>query len=366
VPHGAIAATTADLADAYDAARGKPRCHATAQAVLCEGEDIVVLCTRIADGGRESTFLVRLSAAGDELWRHDRPEDAGAARAFAAMPAGGYVMVGEIATGSLRFAGRIDRLDRDGELVDGRTVGGDAQSALSSVAVLASGEVIAGGVRDDAGWLVANDGEATLSEVAEVVAVAARPGGGFAIAGVRDASTTSPGHAYLAAFDELGGDVRWSCSPPEAGRGHPAALAAAPDGGVVAVGHRATGSGVRMWAARVHAAGAPAWERLLGDPDDTWRARAVAPLAGGDVAIAGDRRLGERRVVALWRLDAGGAIVWERMHPADDETARGVAATADGGLVLAGSAAPTPVAVRRALVRRLDSGGAELWARTLS
>ena len=108
--------------------------------------------------------------------------------------------------------------------------------------------------------------------------------------------------------------------------------------------------------------GSRSWERLLGDEGEEHRGRAVALLADGDLAVAGDAARGGRRGIRVARLGADGTTLWEQAFgDGEQDIALGLAATADGGLVVVGS---TLEGKTRGRVRRLDPGGELVWSRT--
>ena len=185
-----------------------------------------------------------------------------------------------------------------------------------------------------------------------------------------------------------------------AGRGSDAAsgVAAAPDGGVLVVGHsdgpaagdksEPTRGYADYWVLRLGPGGALLWQRTLGSPEQDL-AGAVAATADGGWLVAGhsypatlpvgsgaggEKSEPSRGGADLWvlKLDGAGAVQWDRTCGGPgDETIGGVAATADGGCLLAGLA-DGPAGGDRAQPSRgdysgwavkLGPGGARQWER---
>jgi outer membrane protein assembly factor BamB len=357
-PDSPLAGTVDDLARAYEAGGDELVGHQKAEDVLVGADGITVLGTVSVAGGRELTVVRRLNPDGELEW--ERVHESGAGRALAALPDGGFVVAGEVQNGPVEFHGHLMRLRADGELEAERTVG--EAGGLTSVAVLADGSTLAGGTERRQGWLVGGDREQTLEDTAVVVAVAPLEGGGFAIAATADPSTTTLGMTRIATYDADRAE-RWTARLPARGRGEPAAIAELA-GGVIAVGHVAPdGDGAAMlWVLRLGADGDVEWERTLEASGETRRAHAVALLPGGDLVVAGDAATDAGRALRLARLTPDGDTVWEQAPgDGDEDTAHGLAATDDGGLVLVGSTGSAPT---KAAVWRLDGGGGVPWSRT--
>ena len=283
-----------------------------------------------------------------------------------ALPGGGSVVAGERQRGPLEFRAQLLWLDAAGAVVDERSPEDAGNVGFTTVAVLADGSALAGGVRHGQGWLAADSFERVIPQAAGVVAVAACADGGFALAARRDPSTTAFGFALLAVH-AAGGGERWSQTlPADRARGAGGAGGAWPTAGIVAVGHweRDPQSPARLWLVRLGAGGERIWERLLGDDDAPRRAAAAVVLPGGDLAVAGHAERGGVRHTLVTRVAGDGTTVWERTFADHHEVPSALAATPDGGLVLAGLRIGGDGGRTSAVVRRLDDDGRELWART--
>ena len=358
-PEGAFAGTLGDLAQARAREGEELAGHRKAEAVVCDDDGILVVGTVSTASGGERTLLLRLSDDGEVVWELEHGPGAG--RAVAADPDGGFVVVGDEQVGALDYEAMLLRLDADSAPVRGQRFGAAGSTGLTSVTVLAGGTILAGGMERGRGYLATEDWSASLDDVGAVAGVAALADGGFALAAVAEPSPSALGLTRVAAF---GADraERWARRLPEAGRGEPAGIAAAEGGDLVLVGHHSPGAApARLWVTRLGADGSARWERLLGDEREEHRGRAVALLADGGIAVAGDAARGGRRGVRVARLGADGTTVWEKAFgEGEQDVALGLAATADGGLVVVGSTLDGKTQGR---IRRLDGAGDLLWTR---
>lgn len=350
--------------------------NATAEAVVWSGERAIVVGSAGAieptpkhadpirvDGARYHGWIQAVTARGVEWAR--RLDDGREVHVRAAALVGDdVVLAGEQRAGDARaYTGWVARVAPGGAerwRVD--RLGEPGVTGLQAVAVRGDGSVVAGGMQRGAAWLVAIDEHGKRRwdhEVAGVdeVTAAMRAGDAIVVAGIAGRTTTSAGASRLIALDAAGA-VRWTTEVPARGPGELFGLAALGDGGV-AVGQapRTTG-GDGAWIVRFDGNGAVRSSDVLAGGD---AARAVAATGDGGFVVAGssfEPPRGRRAVV--WRFDAAGKLLWQQVHGASDAFARGVAATPDGGAVVVG-ATQAPGARLRAWIAGLDRLGAERW-----
>jgi hypothetical protein len=210
--------------------------------------------------------------------------------------------------------------------------------------------------------------ELPIDDTDDVYGVASLGDGGFATAARRARSTTGFGVTRVTGY-AADRRVRWQRALPATGRAEPAALTRLSDGGLALIGHHAAGDRdkAQLWVVRLNAAGDVAWERLLGNPGEERRGRAIAALADGGLAVAGDALAGGHRGLRVARLAGDGTVRWEHSYGGDgDAVARGLAATPDGGLVVVGSTTekrPGAAGKTNAWILRLDGDGHVVWDR---
>lgn len=367
-----IAPTVQDLEHAHRTPDPNSAGHQGAQAVVVDAGGITVLCTANPKGDGNHMCLIRLADDGRVTWQRHYSQGAGSiGRGLTELPGGGFVIAGETQPSAVEFQGSILHTDADGNVVAHASFGLPGVTGFNAIALLGDGSLLAGGGSAWKGWLLHATGalgpvsETPIGDVDDVLGVAAIADGGFAIAAQREKSTLGFGLTRIAAFAR-DGHLRWQAELPTTGRGEPAALTSFPDGSLVAVGHRVATDHdkAQIWVVRMTTSGAVAWERLLGPPDEERRGRAIVALADGGVAVAGEALRDNRRGLRVARLAADGEVAWEHAYGGDKyDVATGLAATADGGLVLVGATMSKGPGKTNIWVLRLDREGRVLWDR---
>jgi hypothetical protein len=107
---------------------------------------------------------------------------------------------------------------------------------------------------------------------------------------------------------------------------------------------------------------ATSWERVIGGAGDDI-GRAVAVTRDGGFIVAGSTASKGAGNADLWlaRLDAAGAVVWDKTHGGDqDDEAQAIEALDDGYIVAGGTVAASGKS-RTAWLLRLDGIGTRLW-----
>jgi DNA-binding beta-propeller fold protein YncE len=182
------------------------------------------------------------------------------------------------------------------------------------------------------------------------------------MAGVVGRTTTSAGTSRVIAVDAAGA-IRWSTEVPERGRGELYAIAALAGGGV-AVG-QAQGADGRdgAWIVRFAADGALESSQVLPTAATAGiaAARAVAATADGGFVVAGESLEESRsRRGRVWRFDGAGKLLWQAGYGDGESQVRGVVATPDGGAVVVG-ATQASGATLRPWIFSVDRLGAQRW-----
>ena len=366
-----LAPTMSDLEHAYRVHDPNLAGHQTARDVAADGSGITVLCSANPKGDGEHTWLIRIANDGTVGWQHHYPADQGAGRAIVALPTGGYAIAGEIQRSAMAYQGYLLRADAGGAAVTGAAFGPAGVTGFKAVTVLGDGSILAGGSASDHGWLVRVDSalhaswEMPLGGVHDVFGLAPLTGGGFAMVALRELSTVELDFTQFAAFAG-NRHVLWQKQLPTTGRGEPAALAALPDGGLVAVGRHSTEErrDPQMWVVRLSASGDVLWDKLIGDAGEIRIGAAIVALPDGGFAVAGAAQRGEHRGLRLARLSGDGAVLWERAYGGEQrDEATGLAQTADGGFVLVGSTMSKGAGKTNVWILKLDSDGQLVWDR---
>lgn len=215
------------------------------------------------------------------------------------------------------------------------------------------------------GWQQALDGAPYDHFLA--IAGTEMPGGGVLLAGAVVKADGTDG-AWALRLDGLGA-VLWDRVLDVGAWDFAYGVVALPDGSSYIAGEAANAVGhSQAFVTRLDPAGIVAWSRVLSDPAVQSSGAIVAGHADGGVILAASRHFGGPSGITLAKLDATGTSEWQRFvetgrftHPA------GLAATSDGGLLVAATAAGTGALPRAtALVLRLDPSGQLAWAREFS
>jgi hypothetical protein len=278
---------------------------------------------------------------------------------------------------------RLSR-DREAEVIWERAYGGERIDAARGISVLGDGSLAlaarsrsAASGRDEV-WMLflAADGTPRTErrfgglEFERAAAMAGRPDGTLAVVGSRGDREGARAQAWIAVFDRTGARL-WekTLGVPQTAQSL-AALAVAGDGALVVAGSTTAkgAGGFDAWVLRLDRDGAAQWEKTFGGAGED-SAYAVGLLPGGDIAVAGYTESKGAGGGDGWlaRLDAQGGLRWERaIGGRDYDVFNAIAATADGGLVVAGHTRSKGPPGGAGWVVRFDDKGNALWERLLA
>jgi hypothetical protein len=256
-----------------------------------------------------------------------------------------------------------------------RTFGGVENDSAYAILEVDGGYVVAGDTDsfDEGGgdfWIVhTNMGGYVTAEQAwggggldEARAMAPAPGGGWVVAGPTESfGVGGDGAMWVVAFGSDGA-VDWQRTIEGGGA---AGIAPAGGGGYFLVGGTmAWGEGASdVWVVKIDADGAVSWENTYGGlQNDTSYAVAATPDDG--CAVAGWTSSAGEGVsdVLVLKLASDGSVDWGYSYgAAEGDEARAIAATADGGYVVAGSTIKSGTSDADMWVLKLDSSGGVDW-----
>jgi hypothetical protein len=175
------------------------------------------------------------------------------------------------------------------------------------------------------------------------LAVAQTSDGGYVIGGTESPSSGAPGDFWLARFDSTG-TLLWQEAFGSSGDDAIRGVAATPDGGFVASGllgcADADCAGSAIWVGKFLSDGSLAWQFAY--PFQQFASAGTVALGiGGGTIVTGtafDPSPGQKARTLVLKLDADGAITWQRLlgYPNDFYAAAGVLASANGGYVVNG------------------------------
>ncbi len=321
------------------------------------------------DGAQYHSWLRAFDVHGGAVWSRRLERGRELLVRHAATLGDDVVIAGEQRAGDVRaYTGWVARMAADGSerwRVD--ALGPAGVTGLQAVAGRADGGVLAGGTRQFHAWLLEIDSKGKLGRQVDLpgldeITAMIPAGETFVIAGIVGRTTLRDGTSRLMsirAADDAA-SPRWTIELPERGPGELSAVAWLGDGGV-AVGQAPDAAGhPAAWIVRFTGAGVVQSSQVLPAADSD-AARAVAATRDGGFLVAGtsyEERLGARAIV--WRFDAAGQLRWQRTY--EKSMAQGIAATPDGGAIVVGSTR-IPGVMRQPWVMHIDAQGAPRWTR---
>lgn len=163
------------------------------------------------------------------------------------------------------------------------------------------------------------------------------------------------------------GDTLWSKIYEEAGEEVAQEILKTSDGGFVIVGRKDLGSDGKndVYLLKINSSGTKEWSKTYGGTDDDW-ARSIAETSDGGFILAGATRSsgnGDYDVYLL-KVSGSGTEQWSKTFGAEKvDFANSVLQTSDGGFILTGVKGIN-VTYRDMYIIRTNSTGDSLWTRT--
>jgi len=319
-----------------------------------DGRYIVAGCTESYGAGRADVWLIKVNAAGDNIWdKTFGGADDDAAYSVQETVDGGYIIAGY--TGSYG-AGEADawliKVNAFGDKEWDKTFGGAYDDYAVSVQQLSHGYIVAGSTNSyGAGgpdvWLIKvnasgdtvwtrtfggarNDRANSVQQTAD---------GGYIIAGYTDSYGAGSSDCWLIKANGSG-DKEWTKTFGGSDVDAAYSVQETVDGGYIIAGYTnsyGAGSG-DCWLIRVNASGDKEWAKTFGGPNND-AANSVQQTADGGYIIAGYTGSYGAGSLDYWliKVNASGDKEWDRTFGgADYDAARSVQQTADGGYIIAG------------------------------
>jgi len=160
------------------------------------------------------------------------------------------------------------------------------------------------------------------------------------------------------------GDVAWQKSYGGAGEDVGNVVEQTADGGFVVVGETSSyGFGEKdIWVLKLNAQGNIIWQKPFGGTGDD-SGCAVEPADGGALLVLGTTTsFGFSGAAMLVKVSSSGEVLWQRAIGGDTvNRARALAATADGGAVVAGETRSTTTGDSDAWLVKVDADGEIVW-----
>jgi uncharacterized delta-60 repeat protein len=195
-------------------------------------------------------------------------------------------------------------------------------------------------------------------------AVAEMADGGFAVAGHTMSNGRFRDDALVVRFDRSGNTL-WGRVFGGRDTEQLYGIVALDDGGVAVAGYtRSYGDGQSdAWVVRLDADGKQLWQRTFGGPEND-KARSIAATADGGLIVAGSTRSRGAGEGDAWilRLDPDGTLAWQTVHgAAGDDGAYNIIPVPGGGFAVAGYSQPVDAKPYDLWVLRLDDDGRIAW-----
>jgi hypothetical protein len=308
-------------------------------------------------------------AAGEEVWCIEPTTDGG-------LMAAGWTESFQVG----QWDGWLVRTDAHGAVLWQKTYGGTAGDLFSFVIQTDDGGYVGAGETASFGscerdiWVLKLDPQGAVEwqkvyggagdELA--VSVQQTTDGGFIVAGETLSFGAGEWDVWVLKLDARGA-IEWQKTYGGAGLDTTSAdpLQQTADGGYILAGRTASwGSGeLDLWVLKLDVQGAIQWQRAYGGKDDD-QAKAVRQTADGGYLVAGyaaSQGVGGKDFCLL-RLDAQGNILWQRLFGGTkDDLCWSVRETPDGGCILAGQSNSIADPLTSAWVLKLDAGGGLEW-----
>lgn len=223
-------------------------------------------------------------------------------------------------------------------------------------------------------------------------AVLSTPDGGYIIAGHTDSHdgdvTFSPGErdVWIVKLSSSGA-IQWQKAIGGAKSDYAYSFEPTPDGGYIVAGYTYSNNGdvtgnhgdADAWIVKLNSSGAIQWQKSLGGANEEI-ARSIQLTADGGYIVAGSTKSNDGDVSGnhggqdAWvlKLSSSGAIQWQRsLGGTNDEIARSIHSAADGGYIVTGSAVSNNGDVngnhggQDAWIVKLSSNGSFQWQKSL-
>jgi hypothetical protein len=191
--------------------------------------------------------------------------------------------------------------------------------------------------------------------------------GGFVVAGATESKGAGEFDVWVLKLDARG-ELLWDRHFGGPGADWASAVVETRDGGyaVAAYTQDTLATPFDAWILKLDGRGKLLWERRFGGAAEEW-ASAIDETAAGGLAVAGHTESKGAGSADAWvlELDADGRLVRERTFGgADRDYATAIAATGDGGLLVAGPTSSRGAGLVDAWVARLAPDGGVAWERT--
>jgi uncharacterized delta-60 repeat protein len=191
--------------------------------------------------------------------------------------------------------------------------------------------------------------------------------GGYAVAG-RTLSFGAGGRDIYVVKLDSAGNVMWTKTIGWSGYDKAYSIIRGSDGGYVVVGITDSGAGGDdFYVVKLDSAGNVVWTKTIGGSSDDWATSIIQSSDGGYVVAGWTSSFGAGwGDIYVVKLDAAGNVMWTKtIGGSNDDFARSIIQSSDGGYVVAGETSSFGAGGRDIYVVKLDSAGNIVWTKTI-
>ncbi len=322
-----------------------------------DGSTISAGYTRSKGNGNADILLLRLDASGKLLWQKTYGGKArDMATSVATLPDGGFVTAAISQSGTKNQGNAlIMRHDKKGKLVWRKTLGGEKYDIPYAIKVDRKGRIIvagytkSSGVGDADGWVFCLSGKGTTlwertfgtSGRDWLRALSVFPDGRIAVAGGTKANKKENTHSWVLLLDQKGRKI-WE-KTYRTSENVARAIVPLANGNLAIAGwthEKGSITGRDIWIAKLDRTGKKIWEKKLGGSGDD-HTEALIALPNGHIALAGGttKNLAVITVRAAWmlRLNEQGKLIWRRSFEGKSDQLYSLSSLPGGKIVAAGA-----------------------------
>lgn len=167
---------------------------------------------------------------------------------------------------------------------------------------------------------------------------------------------------------DVNGSVQWQNRYGGGGVDAAHSLHQSSDGGYIVAGETTSfgAGGIDAFVFKLKSDGSIDWQKSYGGSNDEV-ARSIQQTPDGGYIVAGETKSFGAGDVDIWvfKLDARGVIVWQKTYGGiNDDAAYAVQQTSDGGYIVAGGTTPAGAAANNVFLLKLDANGGVVWQKT--
>jgi len=190
--------------------------------------------------------------------------------------------------------------------------------------------------------------------------------GGYIVAG-ESSSFGSSTEAWVLKLDGNGG-ITWQNLYGGSGNDVAYSIQQTPDGGYIVAGETTSygADGVDALVFKLKSDGTIDWWNSYGGANDD-RARSIQQTSDGGFIVAGETNSFGVGDLDIWvlKLNASGTVQWQKTYGGTkDDAAYSVQQISDGGYIVAGGTTPDASILNDVFLLRLDTSGAVVWQNT--